>query len=120
MKLPNNEVGISDIIDYRECPQRFAFSMRRHDDMPERFKLEDGEKADPPERESYASSYGSAIHDVIEYVEHNQCGDQEAIDAIWPKYQHWLEPDDADRMRVDLETYRSRVSTGYRLIGTEI
>lgn len=108
MKLPNSEVGISDILQYRDCPQKFALDMRRH------------EGEENPFRESYAASYGSAIHDVIEYVENNQCGDQEAIDAVWPKYQHWLEPADADRMAVDLETYRSRVSTGYRLIGTEL
>lgn len=120
MKLPNNEVGISDIIDYRECPQRFLFDMRRHDPMPDRFALEPGEKADPPERESYAASYGSAVHDAIEFMEHNQCDDDTAINSIWATYQHWLEPDDADRMKVDLETYRSRLTTGYRLIGTEL
>lgn len=120
MRLPNNEVGISDILDHRECPQRFAFDMRRHDDMPERFKLMEGEKADPPERESYAGSYGSAAHDAIEVVENTQCSNQEAIDAVWPIYAHWLDPEDADRLDADLDTYRSRTATGYRLIGTEL
>jgi hypothetical protein len=120
MKLPNNEVGISDILRYRECPQRFGFDMRRHNPMPERWALEPGEKDDSPFRQSYAASYGSAAHDCIEYVEQHECSDEEAIDAVWPRYQEWLEPGDADRLKVDLEVYRSRVSTGYRLIGTEI
>jgi hypothetical protein len=118
--LPNNEVGISDILDYRECPQRFGFSMRRHLPMPERFQIEEGETAEAPESESYASSYGSAAHDAIEIVEKTQCSNKEAIDQVWPRYQHWLEPADADRMDADLDTYRSRSDVGYRLIGTEV
>lgn len=119
-KLPSNEIGISDILAYRECPQRWVFDMRRHLPMPDRFKLEEGEKADPSGRESYAASYGSAIHDAIEVVENTQCSDEAAIDAVWPVWQHWLEPGDADRMKADLETYRTRSVTGYRLIGTEL
>jgi hypothetical protein len=120
MKLPDDSIGISDILDYRECPQRFAYDMRRHQPMPERFALEPDEKDVPPENESYASAYGSATHDAIEVVENTACSDEEAIDAIWPKYQHWLEPDDADRIKHDLETWRTRTATGYRLIGTEL
>lgn len=119
-RLPNNEVGISDIIDYRECPQRFGYAMRRHDDMPERFRLFEGEKANPPDRDSYAAAYGSCAHDAIEVVDQTQCTNQEAIDAVWPVYQHWLEVGDADRLDADLDTFRTRTTTGYRLIGTEV
>lgn len=120
MKLPKNEVGVSDILDYRECPQRFALSMKRHEDMPERFRLEPGEKADPPQRQSWATAYGNCAHDAIEVIEQTQCSDDEALDAVWPKWQHWLGPNDMDDLKVDLQTYRERSAEGYRLVGTEI
>lgn len=120
MDLPNDEIGISDILDYRECPQRFAFDMRRHVELPERFALFDGDKDEPPEHDSPASAYGSAIHDAIEVLEKAHCSNQEAIDAVWPIYQHWLEPADEDRLSADLDTYRTRSVTGYRLVGTEL
>jgi hypothetical protein len=120
MKLPRDEIGISDILDYRECPQRFEYAMRRHLPMPEEFKKAEGETANPPDREGYAGAYGNAIHDAIEIVEKTQCSDKEAIDAVWPIFNNWLEPDDESRMLADLETYRTRSQTGYRLIGTEI
>lgn len=120
MQLPSNEVGISDILAYRECPQRFAFGMRRHVPLPERFQIEPGEKDEPPESTTYANAYGSCVHDAIQVVEDTQCSDEQAIDAVWPKWQAWLEPDDQDRMGRDLQTFRTRSETGYRVVGTEL
>jgi hypothetical protein len=120
MKLPVNEVGISDIENYRECPARFAFGMRRPNTLPPHLSAYEGQKDEPPESASYASEYGKAIHDAIQVVEDTQCSDDEAIDAIWPIYSHWLEPDDTDRLKADLQTYRTRSVAGYRLIGTEL
>lgn len=120
MDLPNDEIGISDILDYRECPQRFSLSIQRHLPMPEKFQLEPGEKADSPLRQSWATAYGSCVHDAIEVIENTQCSDDEALDAVWGKWQHWLGPDDLEDMKVDLQTYRTRSATGYRLIGTEL
>lgn len=119
MQLPSDEVGISDILDYRECAQRFAFKMRRHVELPERFRIEDGERDEPPESTNWTNAYGSAVHDAIAVVEQTQCSDEEAIDRIWPEWQHYLEPDDMQRMADDLETYRSRTALGYRLIASE-
>jgi hypothetical protein len=120
MKLPNDEIGISDILQYRDCPERFAYQMRRHTPLPERFALYAGEKDNPDEADSYATSYGSAVHDAIEVVENTQCSDEDAIAAVWANYSHWLEPGDTDRMKADLETYRTRTDTGLRLVGTEL
>jgi hypothetical protein len=120
MQLPSNEVGISDILAHRECPQRFAFGMRRHVPLPERFQIEPGERDEPPESTTYANAYGSCVHDAIQVVEDTQCSDQQAIDAVWPKWHHWMEPDDQARMERDLQTYRSRSETGYRVLGTEL
>ncbi len=120
MELPGDSVGPSDIIAYRECAQRFAYGMRRHSTLPDRFSIFEGESAEAPDSESYPTAYGSAIHDAIRVVEQTQCTDDEAIDAVWADYQAWLEPDDIDRMRRDLETYRTRTVLGYRLVGAEL
>lgn len=120
MNLPGNQVGISDILNYRQCAQQFGFSMRRHTELPERFQLYPGEKDEPPEHESYASAYGHAVHDAIEIADNTFCTDDEAIEAIWHIYQHFLGPEDIKRMRDDLQTWRNRQYTGWRLVKTEI
>lgn len=119
MKLPGNEIGITDILAYRDCPQRFAWGMRRHTPLPERFQIFPGEKADPPGHTSQANAYGSAIHDALAHVEKTACSDDEAIDRVWKHWQHWLEPEDVQRMRDDLSTYRKRSVLGYRVIAVE-
>lgn len=121
MKLPRNEVGISDIISYRNCPQRMAYGMRRHVPLPERFALYKGEKDEPPDQHSYATAYGTAVHSAIEFLEKNNgATNQEAIDHAWPEFSHWLEPDDQERMDHDLDTFRRRTMLGYRLVGAEL
>lgn len=120
MQLPNNEVGISDIIAYRECPQEFAHGMRRHVPLPERFALFPGEKEDPPERESYASAYGHCAHDAVQLIEETACTDEFAIQEAWKQHQHFLEPDDLLRLKADIATYHGRRVTGFRLIGAEL
>lgn len=120
MQLPNDEIGISDIIQYRACPQQFAFGMRRWTELPERFQLYPGERDNPPEAESYATAYGSCVHRVIQYVDETDCSDDDAIDQAWTEYQHWLEPDDLPRMARDLETWHARRVTGFRLVGAEL
>lgn len=120
MKLPNDEIGISDIIDYRECPERFAWSMQRHEPMPDELKIEEGEKAEPPEKRNWTNAYGSAVHDLLELAEHSHATDLELIQEVWVEWGPWLEPTDIERMTDDLETWRTRSQLGYRLIGTEI
>ena len=120
MQLPNDEVGISDILGYRACPQEFAFGMRRHTILPERFQTYAAERDEPPEHENYFSAYGHCVHDLVEMVEATGCDHTVAIDAVWPQYQGFLEPDDLARLRSDLETYEGRRVQGFRLIGTEL
>lgn len=119
MILPGNSIGISDILAYRECPQKFAFSMRRHTPVPERLAVYPGEMDEPPEATTWANGYGSAVHGAIHLIETTQCDDDTAVDAVWPTYQHWLEITDVQRMRDDLGTYRKRSMTGYRLVAAE-
>lgn len=120
MQLPNNEVGISDILNHRQCPQQFAFGMRRHVELPERFALYPGEKDEPPEHESYASAYGHCSHDAVQLIEETGCADEYAIQECWKTYHHFLEPDDLLRLRADIATYHGRRQTGFRLIGAEL
>lgn len=120
MKLPNNEIGISDILQYRACPQQFAFGMRRWTPLPERFQLYPGEKDAPPEAESYATAYGSCVHLAIQIVDETHCIDDDAIEQAWSVYQHWLEPSDLPRLFADLETWHHRQVEGFRLVGAEL
>lgn len=120
MQLPNDEIGISDILSYRACAQQFAFGMRRHTPLPERFQLYSGEGDEPPENENYFSAYGHCVHDLVEMVETTGCDHETAIDAAWPKYQHWLDPDDLARLRSDLMTWEGRQIQGFRLVGAEL
>ena len=108
MKLPNNEVGISDILTYRDCPARFAFQMRRHT-----------EGSDPPEAQHPDTLYGKAVHDGIEAIEADLLTDDEAVQLCFDRWGKWLEPEDADRLRADFQTYRERDERGVILVANE-
>lgn len=117
-KLPNNSIGISDIMDYRECPQRHAFGMRRHIELPERLQLSPGEKDEAPESTNWTNAYGSAIHHAISMVEHGATH-EDAIDAALIEYGTYLTPDDVELLRQDLDTYERRHPKGAELVAAE-
>lgn len=119
MELPSDSIGISDILDYRECPQRFAFKMRRHVELPERFQLYPGEKAEAPEAMNENNAYGSCFHDAVAIVEKEAVSDEEAVRRVWPEYQHWLEPEDLELLMSDLGVYHQRTHSGYRVVAAE-
>lgn len=97
MKLPENQIGISDINAWRDCPHRMAFGMLRWE-----------EEGEAPEAEGPNTAYGSAIHHAIEYAERELASDDEAIQAAFSEYGKWLDPGDLDLMKKDMETYRTR------------
>lgn len=109
MQLPKDEIGISDILSWRDCPRRFSLSMKRW--------TEEGE---PPEAESPATAYGSAIHEVFRLIEQDDMDDEAAVQAAFDRWGKWLEPEHLERMRDDLTTYHERDPLGVRLIGAEI
>lgn len=119
MELPFDSIGISDILDYRECPQRFAFKMRRHAPLPERFQLYAGEKDDPPEATDWTNAYGGAVHEVIAHVERDGLSDEEAIQRVMIGWGNHLDPEDLDNLREDVATYHRRTQLGYRVIALE-
>jgi hypothetical protein len=110
MKLPDNSIGISDINAWRDCPQRMAFGMQRWE-----------EEGEAPEAEGPNTAYGSAIHFAIEYVERELATNDEAIQAAFSEYGKWLDPGDLERMKKDMDTYRTRDRefAGFRAVAVE-
>lgn len=109
MDLPNNEIGISDILAWRDCPRRMSFSMRRWT-----------ERGEPPEATNESNAYGSAIHMVFDLIESEKLTDEQAIQRAFDKYGGFLWPHDLIRMRNDVLTYHERDPSGVRLVGSEI
>jgi hypothetical protein len=120
MKLPRNEVGISDVIAYRECAQRMSWGMRRHMELPERFAAFEGERDEPPESNNWTNAYGSCAHEALARIEEHDASDDEAIDYAWGLYGRYLDPEDLELLREDLERFRDRGQPqGYRVIAVE-
>jgi hypothetical protein len=112
VELPNNSIGITDLLAYHECPRRFSYGMRRHTGIGLQ------SDAETPESGSYATFYGSAIHKIIEEVE-NGATDNDALQAAFDGYAHALDPGDLDMLRQDLATYRARDAGFVKTIANE-
>jgi hypothetical protein len=108
MLLPDDSIGISDILAWRECPRRMAFSMRRHTKAGE-----------PPEAETASTAFGTAMHDALEFIGKNDAFDDEAVQTAFDQHARWLDPDDLPRMRENLKVYRERDYLGVRTIAVE-
>lgn len=112
MKLPGNgtSIGPSDIIAVRECPRRASFGFERWD-----------EGGEHPEAQSSATAYGSAFHEAAEFLAKNEnATDDQAVAHAFAKWFDHLEPNDTERLRKDISTYRDRDMTGVRLVGAEL
>ncbi|GAC1524637.1 MAG: hypothetical protein NVS3B1_12650 [Marmoricola sp.] len=107
MELPNSEIGISDILQWRDCPRRFVFGMQRH-----------GELGESPESWSPANAYGSALHHAITLLDAGK-DEHEAVTDAFAIWKQWLDPDDIDMMLGDLATYQERDPMGVRTIASE-
>ena len=119
MRLPNNEIGISDILAYRDCPQRFVWQMRRHIALPLRLQVMPDERDDPPENIDWRNAYGLAVHYAIAIVERG-VSHEEAIEATMEQYGTHLEPSDLALLRDDLNVFERRRPLGVTLIGSEL
>jgi hypothetical protein len=108
MRLPDNAVGPTDIQQYRDCPRRFEFGMRRHTQAGEH-----------PEAQGPSTAYGSAVHEAIAFAETEVASDEEAVQRAFDLYAKWLEPRDLEQLRTDLETYRARDYAGVRTVAVE-
>lgn len=108
MKLPNNSIGISDINKYRECGRKMQYQMRR---------WTEGEQ--PPEDQHPATMYGTIIHEAYTAIEKDDLSDDEAIQFSFDRFAAYLGPEDLEKLRLDLQTYRERDYTGVRTIANE-
>lgn len=117
--LPNNEIGISDILAYRDCPQRFVWQMRRHNELPERLQIVPNERDDPPENVDWRNAYGLAVHVAIALVEQGS-SHEDAISAALQRYGLWLDPEDTAMLRQDLDIFERRRPLGVTLVGSEL
>jgi PD-(D/E)XK nuclease superfamily protein len=108
VELPDRAIGPTDIQAYRECPRRMRFGMRRHTDAGEH-----------PEAQGPATAYGSAVHEAIAHAEREDATDEQAIQRAFDSFSKWLEPDDLQRLRTDLQTYRQRDYLGVRTVAVE-
>lgn len=106
MQLPNDSIGPTDVMAYRECPRRMSYGMRRHVAQGKQ-----NQRATMPEADEagavWSRAYGSAIHEAIAELEQGN-GVGRAIQAAWNKHGHHLNPADLDLLHADLETYKSR------------
>jgi hypothetical protein len=108
MRLPEHSVGPTDIQQYRDCPRRFEFGMRRHTQAGEH-----------PEAQGPSTAYGSAVHEAIAFSEQAGVTDEQAIQRAFDLYAKWLDPEDLERLQRDLETYHERDYIGVRTVAVE-
>jgi len=97
VRLPDDSIGVTDILSWRECGRRMSFGMRRH--------TAEGEH---PEAASAMTAYGSAFHDAVSHHGETDCTIDEAVQVAFDLHARWLEPDDLPRLKADLETYMQR------------
>jgi ketosteroid isomerase-like protein len=114
--LPDDSIGITDIISYRECPRRFSYGMKRHVGPGEQDPTMIGEAQ--IRGAAWARAYGSAIHDAIHRVEEGD-SDEQAVQFAFNRWGRGLEPSDLALLHQDLEVYRSRDFPGTRIVASE-
>jgi len=108
MELPENQIGISDINTWRDCPTRAGYQMRRWT-----------EGSEPPERKHPDTMYGSAVHHGIERMETDMLDADGAAQAAFNEYGMYLDPSDMERLEHDLAVYAERDYTGVRSVAVE-
>lgn len=103
----DDSIGISDIMQFRECRRRWDFDMKRW-----------SEEGEAPEAENPSNAYGSAIHLAIATCEEG-ASDDEAMDVVLDRYGKWFDPEDIERLEEDLATYHERDYQGVRTLASE-
>lgn len=120
MELPNDQVGINDILAYRECPARFVQQMRRWQELPPELRLEEGELDDPTEATNTNNAYGSAFHEAAAAITKEGLTDEQAVTRAFEHYAKWLLPEDISLLHDDIATFHRRVvPNGLTLVAAE-
>lgn len=109
MQLPNDSIGISDVLAWMDCPRRMSFSMKRWT-----------EAGEPPEAATNPSTaYGSCFHDMVEAAERHGLSDEQALQVAFDRWGGFLQVEDMKRLEKDLAIYRSRDVVGVETILNE-
>lgn len=111
MKLPAHpkggvQIGVTDILKWRECPARMEFGMRRH------------AEGDPPESWSPENAYGSAVHLCLKLLDDGY-PEEDCARAALREYRQWLEPRDLTQLHEDMGRYLERENVGVRTLLNE-
>jgi hypothetical protein len=77
------------------------------------------EAGEHPEAQGPSTAYGSAIHEAIAHAERADASDEQAIQWAFDRFAKWLDPEDLERLRADLATYRDRDYIGVHTVGVE-
>ena len=98
MKLPDNSLGVSDSVQFHECPKLFYRNMARHLRAP-------GAPDDQLiAQNSEILSYGSCVHDAaLVVVQNPDVYLDDAVDAAWRKWAPYLQPEHHAEMREDVK-----------------
>jgi hypothetical protein len=98
VQLPRDEVGVSDIKGWQECPRRMSYQMKRW--------TEEGE---PPESHANPHTrYGTAVHDGVQYMEETDAAPEEVVQFLMSNGHRWIDPEVSDELIADLEEHRNR------------
>jgi hypothetical protein len=97
MDLPNDEIGVSDLKGWQECPRRMSYEMKRHSgvELPEA-------RANPHTR------YGTAVHDGIQHMEDTQAAPEQVVQFLISDGHRWIDPEVADELVADFEEHLRR------------
>jgi hypothetical protein len=111
MRLPAHpkggvQVGVSDVLEWRDCAMRMQFGMRRH------------AQGDPPESWSPANAYGSAIHLCLRMLDDGH-DEAQCAQAALAEFKQWLEPADLSHLYEDMGRYLEREMVGVRTLLNE-
>ena len=114
MKLPGNSLGVSDALQWHDCPKKFHYNMQRHY----------GRKQEIAGVYPFALAYGNAMHDGAQYI--LDAGDDayidDALDYAWAKWSTQLKPEHHLELKQDLSVVHKRsIEAGnLLLLGTEM
>lgn len=98
MDLPDDSIGVSDLLDWAECPRRMSYKLRRF-----------GPAGEPPESAINPTKlFGAAVHDAIEFIEATGASNDEAIQHITSNGHRWMDLEVVEEIKADLDVHRSR------------
>jgi len=113
VKLPDNSLGVSDAVQWHECPKLFYQNMKRHTLGHDVFQIQGI---------SYPLAYGNALHAAaLAVVNDPEIYIDDAVDLGWSEYSHHLEPKHHAELKKDVQIVidRTREASSLELVASE-